>query len=62
MIKDKSNWGDFLERLLTAAMLTFLIVSSQQVFPKLKLSLSPNQTTSLAQRALQILISQDLSM
>ena len=55
MIKDKSNWGDFLERLLTAVMLTCLIVSYQQVFPKLKLSLSPYQTTSLAQRALQSL-------
>ena len=55
MIKDKSNWGDFLERLLTAAMLTFLIVSCQQALPKFQLSLSHHQTTFLAQRFLQSL-------
>ena len=55
MIKGKGNWGDFLERLLTAVLLTCLIVFYQQAFPKRKLSLAPNQTTSLAQKSLQIL-------
>ncbi len=53
MIKGKGNWGDFLERLLTAVLLTCLIVSSQQAFSKRKLSLAPNKTTSLAQKSLE---------
>ena len=55
MLKDKGNWGDFLERLLTAVLLTCLILSYQKGFPKLELLLAPNQTTSLAQIALRIL-------
>ena len=50
MLKDKGNWCDFLERLLTAVLLTCLILSYQKGFPTLKLSFVPNQTTSFTQK------------
>ena len=40
MLKDKGNWGDFLERFLTAILLTCLILSYQQASPTIKLSLA----------------------
>ena len=43
MIKDQGNWGDFLERLLTAVLLTSLLGGYQQAFP-LKSSFSFSQT------------------
>ena len=50
MRKDNSNWVFFLERLLAAVILTYLLMTyqQQQAFPKThKLSLSPNQNKLL---------------
>ena len=47
MIKDRGSCNFFLERFLTAVILTYLIVTSQQVWPKLEISLAPNQTDAL---------------
>ena len=47
MIKDRSSCNFFLERFLTAVILTYLIVISQQVLPKFKISFAPNQTYAL---------------
>ena len=47
MLQGKNNLGYLLERLLTAVLLTCLILSYQKCSPILKLSFVPNQTTSL---------------
>lgn len=47
MIKDRSSCNFFLERFLTALILTYLIVISQQVLPKFKISLASQQTYAL---------------